>query len=294
VHDLAVIVVSHDQARWLPACLSSLLAGSGDLALDVVVVDNSGAGDSAALVERDFPAVRALRTANHGFGHANNRGLETCDARHVLFLNPDTELRDGILADLVAALNARPGVGAAGARQVTPAGAVHPSIRRFPSARRALAEALGSERIPGARALGERVLDPAAYERETPCDWTTGAALAVRGEVLEAVGAFDERFFLFSEETDLCRRIRAAGWEVVHLPSPTFVHHVHAGRGGLSPALALHDVRSRRLYAQKHLSPVHRALYLAAVVLRHGLRALVGRERPSDVARIARAAAGRA
>src|SRR5438105_6919584 len=117
MHDVCAIVVSHNGKRWLDTALSSLYAHSGEVDLDVVVVDN-GEDGSAEHVERHFPQARTLRCENRGFGHANNRGLEIADARYILFINPDTEVRQGTLADLVAELDRQPRVGLAGARQL--------------------------------------------------------------------------------------------------------------------------------------------------------------------------------
>src|SRR5262245_59106066 len=147
VHDLAVIVVSTDQAHWLRRCLPTIRERAGGVRLDLVVVDN-GADDAAGLVEREFPGARAIRCENRGFAHANNVALRTCGARHVLLLNPDTELREGTLADLVAELDRRPDVGVMGVRQVGADGSVYPSMRSFPTVGRVLGDALGLERVP--------------------------------------------------------------------------------------------------------------------------------------------------
>ena len=119
-------------------------------------------------------------------------------------------------------------------RQMTSDGELWPSLHRFPSVPRALAQALTSERWPGVGRARRAGLDPNAYAREGRFDWTTGAVLAVRREAFEAVGGFDERFFLFSEETDLCKRIQDAGWEAHFEPQISFVHH--AGKAGVDPA----------------------------------------------------------
>lgn len=276
MHDLAIIIVSiPGEPAWLRPCLASIDAHRGGIELDVAVVENDGSGAARALIESEFPWARAIACENHGFGHANNRGLERVDARHVLFLNPDTEVRDGDFGALLAALEARPRLGVLGARQVLPDGSTFPTARRFPNALRALGEALGSERLPVARRLlRERVLDLARYERELPCDWLSGSFLLVRGEALAQVGGFDDRFFLYSEETDLCLRMRRAGWEVAYVPAMTVVHHIHGGRE-VDPRMAAQYAWSRLLYARKHFSPAHRSLYLAALRLRYVLRAAV-------------------
>jgi N-acetylglucosaminyl-diphospho-decaprenol L-rhamnosyltransferase len=273
VHDLAIIIVSTNEAQWIRPCLDAVFAHQGEgVSLDVVVVDNDSSDGVADLVATEFPAARTVWSANHGFGHANNRGLMTCNARYALFLNPDTEIREGTFAELVALMDARPTVGLAGARQLTRAGDLTPTIRRFPNALRALGEALGADRLPRRPAwLGERVLDPAAYDRETACDWTSGSFMLARREALESAGCFDERHFMYSDETDLCRRIKTAGWEIRHLPQMTIMHD--SERSGIKPHIESLDALMRMFYARKHFSGPHRAAYGAALGLRHLLRA---------------------
>jgi GT2 family glycosyltransferase len=200
----------------------------------------------------------------------------TCQARYVLFLNPDTELLDGTLADLVMLMDARPEIGLASVRQVTADGALYPTIRRFPTARSALGEAIGSERFPRMLGwLGPRELDTSVYERETDCDWLTGAFMLLRTEALLGSGIFDERFFMSSEEVDLALRIRQAGWRTVHLPQMMILHHVHMGRP-LGERMEAQHAYARSQYARKHFSVGHRLAYLGLV--RAGLvaRLLVG------------------
>lgn len=289
MHDVCAIVVSHNGKRWLDACLGSLQAHAGDLDLDLILVDN-GSDGAAAHVEERFEGVRTLSCANHGFGHANNRALEIADARYVLFVNPDTEVLDGSLAALVANMDRWPRRALLGARQLRADGSLAPSIRRFPSTRNMLAEALGVERVPGLRRLlGERELDPGRYEREGPCDWTSGSFMFVRREALDACGWFDERFFLYSEETDLCWRLKRAGWEIAHTPLVTICHYEDDRRG--SPQLEAQAVYSRLQFARKHFRG--EALgYRSALGLRYALRAgrLSRRGEPGPRRRAARAA----
>jgi N-acetylglucosaminyl-diphospho-decaprenol L-rhamnosyltransferase len=292
--DLAVVVVSANDAHWLDACLTSVLDHAGAIELEIVVVDNGCTDGTRELVQSRFPGVRVVGSPNRGFAYGNNRGLEHVDARHLLLLNPDTEILHGTFQQLLATLDACPEIGLAGVRQIGSDGAPLPTIRRFPNAARALGEALCSERWPLTPAwAGERVLDPAAHEREQRCDWVSGSFMLIREQALRAAGLMDERFFLYCEETDLCRRIALAGWQVQHLPSMTIRHH--AGKGGARPAFLAQDALSRTLYARKHFSPAHRALFGAAVGLRHALRSLSPRRAQRDSARLAlRTLAGRA
>ena len=276
MHDLAIIIVSTNEGSWLRPCLASVFAHSGDATLDVVVVDNESTDETADVVAA-FPGARLVPSQNRGFSHANNRGLMTCDARYVLFLNPDTEVLEGTFADVVRLLDERPSVGLVGVRQVTADGELFPTIRRSPNALRALGEALGSEKLAfGRRWLGERELDLAQYDREVQCDWTSGSFMLARREAVESAGFLDERFFIYAEETDLCLRIRRAGWEVWHLPQLTILHH--ADKVGASSKMEAQGAFARRQYARKNFSPLHRYVYLSAVAIRHSLRAVLVRD----------------
>jgi N-acetylglucosaminyl-diphospho-decaprenol L-rhamnosyltransferase len=274
VHDLAIITVSTNEAHWIRPLLPTVFAHMGDIDGDMVVVDNDSHDGTADVVATEFPQARTVWSANHGFGHANNRALMTCNARYVLFLNPDTEVLEGTFAELVRLMDDRPTVGLVGCRQVTPDGRLDTTIRYFPNALRALGEAVAAERILPRRPrwLGEREIDPAAYERETACDWTSGSFMLARREALESAGCFDERFFMYCDETDLCRRIKLAGWEVRHLPQMTILHHDR--KAGVKPHIECLGAVTRGMYARKYFSPAHRLFYAGAVMLRHALRAV--------------------
>jgi len=270
--DLSVVIVSTNEARWLERCLTSVYTHAAAARLDVVVVDNESSDGTPELVAKHFPWARVVSCANRGFAHANNRALMTPLARYVLFLNPDTEVVDGSFGGLVDMLDGRPDVGLVGVKQLTGDGELYPTIRRFPNAARALGEALVSERWPVRPAwAGERLLDLDRYDQELDCDWTTGAYMLARREALLSAGFMDERFFLYSDEPDLCLRFRRAGWRIIHSPAMTIVHH--AGKAGHKPKLVAQEALARRIYAEKHFSTAHRMAFLGALAARHVLRA---------------------
>ncbi len=293
MNDVAIIVVSMDDASWLGPCLRSVRRHSGPIRYEVVVIENGKIAETEAAIDAEFPDVRLIDSENLGFAHANNVALRTCDARYILFLNPDTELVSGELAELVSILDGRPEIGLVGVRHLTD-GRVYPSIRNFPSPSRAFGAALGAEHWPVRPSWAcERVLDEAAYEHETDCDWTVGAFLLTRRAALEGAGTMDERFFLYSEETDLCLRIKQAGWSVRHLPQMTIIHH--AGKGGLDPRMEAQNSYARMQHADKHFGGLRRELYRFALITGCGLRwlvALAGRDsRRREVAAASMAAA---
>ena len=287
--DLDVIVVSFNSASYLGPCLGSIYAHAGDVELDVVVVDNDSTDGSPEYVETHFPQARVLRNENLGFAHGNNRGFEATGSPYVLFVNPDVEIRAGTFADLLAEMAARTRCGLTGCRQLTEDGDVYPTIRRFPTPSRSLFEALGSGRFPiRASWMGERDLDPARYERESLCDWVSGSFMLARRAAVEEAGLMDERFFLFSEETDLCAAMKESGWEVRYLPEMTIFHDF--GKNGLSPRLSAQEAYARRQYLFKRSGTASRGLSTAALVLFNARRAVTAIG-PGERRRAKRAAA---
>lgn len=268
--DLSVIVVTHNGSELARATLRSARARSGDLSLEWLVVDSGSSDGTADDIELEWPEIEVIRRPNIGFAAANNVALARAAGRYVLLLNPDVELVRGTLQDVVIALDARPDVGAASVVQRAPDGAIQPTIRRFPSALRQLGEAFCAERLPALRRLQEPETRMALYEREASADWLVGAFLAVRSSALRDVGPLDERFFLYSEETDWCYRLKRAGWDIRHLP---FVEVVHHGGGYARPELAAQLSYSKLLFARKHFGRARGIGMMAALTLRHALRA---------------------
>jgi len=290
--DLDVIIVSFNSASYLVPCLESIYAHAGDAEVDVVVVDNGSIDGSPELVEECFPQARVLRNENRGFAHGNNQGFGITNSDYVLFVNPDVEIKEGTFGDLLRELAARPLVGLIGCRQLDEDGTLFPTIRRFPTVGRSLFEALGSEHFPIRTAwMGERELDPWAYQREGECDWVSGSFMLARRKAVRDAGLMDERFFLFSEETDLCAQIKAAGWEVRYLPQMTILHYF--GKNGHSERLAAQEAYARRQYLFKNAGVGSRWLSTAALALGYARKA-VGSLARDEGARAKRAAARRA
>jgi GT2 family glycosyltransferase len=189
----------------------------------------------------------------------------------VLILNPDLRLAAGSVRGLVAAL--APGVGAVVPRFEDSSGVRYPSLRREPSVLRAFGDAVLGKRWPARPGwLSEMVWPVPAYEKEGPVEWSTGAAILIRLEADAQVGPWDaERFFLYSEETDYLRRVRAAGWAVRYVPSAVVVHR--GGGSGSGPELVALGLVNRLRYFRKYHGRPATAAFGAAVLLGELLRA---------------------
>ena len=270
--DLTVIVVTHNGRAKALATVRSALDATGSADVEWIVVDSGSSDGTPEAIEQSFPMVRVIRGENRGFAASNNVGLELARGRYVLLLNPDVEIAEGDLTTLVAAMDARPEVGVASVIHRAPDGSLQHSIRRFPSFARDVGEALFAARWPICTTIQELETRARRYEVEHSVDWMVGAFLIARREAVEAVGAMDERFFLYSEEIDWCYRFRQLGWDVRHLPVMTIVHHAgRLDRGDLMAQLAY----SRRLFAEKHFGPLKRRLIRAALAFGHLVRLAV-------------------
>lgn len=267
--DVSVIVVTHQGRDLVLSVLRTALAATGAIRVEWIVIDSGSTDGTPDAVEREFPRMTVLRRPNIGFAAGNNVGLARARGRYVLLLNPDIEIVDGVLADLVAAMDDRPGVGISSAVTYYPDGELQASIRRFPSPARQFGEALMLTRLHAFAHLSEDERRPEIYASECSAEWLSGSFLLVRSEAAEQVGGLDERFFLFSEEADWCLRVRAAGWDIRHFPTMRLIHHT--GRTE-RPDLYAQNSYAKVLYTRKHFSLPARAAFRTALALRHALR----------------------
>ena len=238
----SVSVVSYQQPELLEQCLRALDSERRSVVLNVTVVDNASNDGSVESVQAQFPWVRLIRNErNVGFGAANNQALRSAgDARYWLVLNSDTTPVTGSLRALVDYMDANPAVAVAGPRLRYPTGSVQPSRRRFPTAATLFLESTQFQRFwPDNAVLRRYYVQDRSDAEPQDVDWLVGACLCVRAAAAQRVGLFDERFFMYSEETDWCRRFRDDGWRVSYVPSVEVVHQ----EGGSSRA----DLMARQL-----------------------------------------------
>lgn len=224
--DVSVIIVSFNTCDLMRRCLDTLRERSEGVTTEVIVVDNASTDGSPDMVERDYPDVRLIRSdVNLGFGPANNRGIEVARGRYYLLLNSDAFPEPGALRRAVEHMDASPEIGAGGARLLFSDGSWQLSARPFPTV---LGDFLVMTGLPDAYPASPlfRWVSPTRVAPDTPADvdWAPGAFLLLRREVIDQVGSFDERYYFYYEEVDLCWRIGAAGHRVRYWPDVVVVH----------------------------------------------------------------------
>lgn len=261
----AIVIPSWNTRELLRACLRSVAATCGDIPMEVAVVDNGSADGSPQMVREQFPDVRLIEnTENRGFARACNQGIAATTASYVILLNSDARFVPGTLHALLALAEAQPRSAVVGALIRNDDGSFQASYSTFPS--------LGQEFLM-LTGLGRLVYGPwypsqGAEEQggARRVAWVSGAGMLVRRTALRDIGAFDERYFMYAEEMDLCCRCLRAGWEVWYEPTAVIIH-LGGGSSRSQPAQReIHLYSSRVQFCRTHRG-VWNARTMAALIL---------------------------
>ncbi len=293
--DLGIVILNYNTRDLLRECLRTVYASEGDLRYEVCVVDNASTDGSAAMVRSEFPQATLISSqVNGGYSCGNNLGLRhfgfrdepgagdgAATPRYALLLNPDTELPSTALADMVAFLDARPQVGAAGPKLVRLDGSLDLACRRsFPSPEISAYRMLGlSKLFPKSPRFGRYNLTYLSPDELTEVDSVVGAFMLVRAEAIQQAGLLDETFFMYGEDLDWAFRIKEAGWQVWYNPAVT-VLHVKEAASKTSSKARYEFYRAMALFYRKHYEATTARwlhwLILGGIGLRGGL-AMAGR-----------------
>jgi len=271
-YDVDILVVNYNTANLLPEMFAAIAAAVDDKNVRFLVVDNASTDASVTVLKERYPDIYLeVNSTNLGFGRANNQLLPRISAKYALLLNTDAFVSPDTLTKTVAYLDKHPACGVLGVRLVGRDGTLQPSCRNFPTPFNLFLTKTGLAQLFPAVSL----MDDMAWDHATAreCDWVPGCYYLIRREVIDQVGLFDPRFFLYYEEVDHCRRVKAAGWQVVYFPDTEVVHiggESAKSAGELTDSgrqLSALQVESELLYFRKHYGSPGIALHLLLVVL---------------------------
>jgi len=253
-------------------CLEHLQQDLHDMSAEVIVVDNASRDGSVEAIRMAFPDVQVFASErNLGFGAANNLAMRQARGRYFLLLNSDAFVQPGTMRTLIEELKNRPEVGVAGPKLLNKDGSTQRSCFRYPTPGRAWLENLGVARWFKPRSpLGD--YRRWAHDETCEVDWAVGACLLLRRAVFEQVGGFDERFFLYAEETDWQKRIREAGWSIRFTPRAEVTHL--GGASGASDRVRIneHFFAGLDRYQRKHHGVIGLVVFRLAMVVGSVLR----------------------
>jgi N-acetylglucosaminyl-diphospho-decaprenol L-rhamnosyltransferase len=252
--DLAVVIVNTNAGDDVVRCVRSVHESAGDIAFQVVISDNASTDGSTEAIEAAFPETRVVRNGrNLGFPAAANKGMQAVAAEFVLLINPDAEVVAGTLEGFLKVARDHPQAGAIGALTRNVDGSIYPSARRVPSPWLGMAH---TALAPFWQANPwTRRYTMADWDRRTErqVDWVSGSSVLLRRAALDEVGMFDESYFMYVEDMDLCTRMRSAGWEVWFSPQLEIMHIGGTVTRGMR-RMTLEHSRSIYTYFVKHQS----------------------------------------
>lgn len=246
----SVIIVSWNTRHLLADCLYSVVENPPPKTYEIWVVDNGSTDGTQAMLAADFPQVRLIQNReNVGFARANNQAIEQSAGEYILLLNPDTVVHPGALAALVKFLHHTPSAGAVGPLILNPDGTLQMSAYPAPTLFR---EGWRLLHLDALKPVGEYRQSAWGRTEPRPVDNLLGACILLRRAALAQVGIFDEQYFIYSEEIDLCFRLRRAGWQLFWLPTASIVHLGGQSTHQVAETMFLHLYRGKILYFKKH------------------------------------------
>lgn len=241
----------------LDKCIESVYAHLEGLDAEIIVVDNASEDKSVQMIKSKYPDISLIiNEHNAGFAQANNQGLATASGKYILFLNNDTVVLDNAFSKMVEFLEKNPEAGIVGCKLLNPDKTIQPSCANYPSSHQAIA--VLSMFTKGAGAAGFKF----SYDRTEKVDVVSGACFMVRREVLEEVGAFDEKFYFYGEESDLCLRVKKTHWQTYFVPSGNIIHYRQSTFNRL-PTQQMSEIKTKGsfLFYKKHYGGVYLAIY---------------------------------
>lgn len=252
--DLSIIIVSWNVADLLAACLDSIADTSR---IEIIVVDSASSDQTVSMIQQRYPQVKLVaQTENLGFVRCNNIGLAVAQGRHVMLLNPDTEVIGDALPQMVACMDTNPDIGIVGPHTLNTDRTTQSSRRRFPTLALAFFESTWLQQYAPKKMLDHYYVNDQPDDGVFDVDWVQGSALMVRREVYEQIGGLDESYIMFSEELDWCRRAKDAGWRVAYLGTAEIIHHSGKSTEQVVARRHVHFQESKLRYFRKFYGPL--------------------------------------
>ena len=257
--NLSIIIVSWNTRDILAQCLSSIYLYPPEGTFEIWVIDNASDDSSIEMLKSDFPDVRLIEnTRNVGFAHANNQALQICSGENVMLLNPDTEVFSGTFKLLADFLQTHSNVGVVGPKTLNPDQSLQTSCYPFPTLLREFWRLLHFDKL---KAYGTYSMQAWDTINVREVDVLLGACLLIPKAVLDETGFFDENYFMYTEEVDLCYRIQKSGKHNYWLPQASIIHYGGQSTKQAATAMFLQLYKSKLQFFRKHYGRIVGFLY---------------------------------
>ena len=271
---ITVIIVSWNAKAFLLKCLESVLGQHISGSMEVIVVDNASSDGSPDAVAAAFPAVRVIRNeANHGFAKGNNIGIRAGSGEYLFLINSDVVVGESCFSRMIQYIATNPDVGMLGPRITGADGRVQRSCMGYPSLWNMFTRALALDIVfPASQLCGSQLLTFWNHDGTRSVDVINGCFWLLRRSALEHVGLLDERFLIYGEDIDWCKRFHEAGWKVVFYPDASAIHYGGASSANASIRFYVEMQRAWFQYWVKHHSRRSSATFLVINILHHAIR----------------------
>jgi GT2 family glycosyltransferase len=271
--DLTIIIVSFNSARFITRCLDFIKKNPPNRSFEIYVVDNNSKDESPQIIKKYYPEVKLMRNnENFGFSYANNQAIVRSKGKYLLVLNPDTIVTRGALDAMVGFMEEHTDVGVGGAKTLNFDGSIQYSCRRFPTLFYSFfgRQSLFTRFLPYNRISRKYLMMDEDYSKDLEVDWVFGASMIIRRKALEETGIFDEDYFIFVEDTDLCYRMKKNNWKVYFISNAVIFHHLGVTRSRFWKITLLNHNLGMLKFFRKHyrLSPLTRLLFFWGLSLR--------------------------
>ena len=248
------VIVNWNVRELLEKCLLSIEKFSSHFNFEIIVVDNASMDGSVAMMRERFPQINLIaNTKNLGFAAGVNQCIKQARGEYIVLLNPDVEVMESTLESLLEEFKKCADSGIVGGKIKNEDGSIQPSVRAFPDVLSQVLISLKLKHIFNLRAIGRYLAQNFDYEKRREVDQVMGAFFAIRRKVIEQIGMMDERFFLWFEEVDFCKRAKDAGWKVIYTPKSEVLHLGGKSFGQISSTARQRIFnKSLRYYMLKH------------------------------------------
>jgi hypothetical protein len=260
---LSIIIVNWNVRELLARCLNSISSCLKSREFEVIVVDNASEDGSVEMMKREFPQVKLIENQeNVGFGRASNQGIKIAQGKYLFILNPDTLVGPNTLENIIDFMDSNPKVGIGGCYVYYPDGRPQSSFYKFPTLLSYFSRMLSIFRILPINRLTQKFFwEYKDNNISGTVDRVLGGAMVLRKETVEQIGVFDEAYFMYAEELDLCYRARQKGWEVSTIPDTEIIHyHLQSGLQNIR-TITFHSFKSDFIFFKKFF-PLHKLIII--------------------------------
>lgn len=232
IKDLTISIVSYNSLGFLKECLRSIFKNPPSKEHEIIVVDNASEDGTIEYLKKNYSGVTLISNSrNIGFAAANNKAIKNSDSKYIILMNSDCEVYGKSLDNLIEFMDGNPDAGIAGPKIINSDGTIQHSCRRFPSLFNAAAHNILGDIFPGNPFSKKYKLSDISRVNPSKVDWVSGSCMIIRRKALKDTGALDEKYFMYVEDVDICRRMWQECWAVYYCPQAGIMHHVGGSAG---------------------------------------------------------------